>query len=128
MEGNSKCDSRGFTLVEMLITISIVAILSLLTMQTYRESQRVTSRFLAKSHMIKLQSIQSRHWLSTGAYVSLSHLPDIDASGVIIKEVASTASHYEFKAILTHFDKKSPCSTLIVNASELLPKACWSRF
>ena len=124
MEGNC-FKRRGLTLVELLIVLCIVGILTTLTMQSYQSGKRVTSRYLAKSHMIKLQAIQSRYWLSSGAFVPLSKLPNIDTGGVKIKEVASSNSHYEFKAVLTYFDSKDPCRTLVVTNTALLPRQCW---
>lgn len=124
MEGNC-FKKRGLTLVELLIVLCVVGILTTLTMQSYQSGKRVTSRYLAKSHMIKLQAIQSRYWLSSGAFVPLSKLPNIDTGGVKIKEVASSNSHYEFKAVLTYFDSKDPCRTLVVTNTALLPRQCW---
>ena len=124
MEGNY-CKRRGVTLIELLIVLSVVGILTLLTLQSYQLGKKVASRYAAKIHIIKLQSIQSRHWLSSGAFVPLSKLPDIDTGGVKIKEVASSNSHYEFKAVLTYFDSKAPCRTLIVTNTALLPRQCW---
>ena len=124
MEGNY-CKRRGVTLIELLIVLSVVGILTLLTLQSYQLGKKVASRYAAKSHIIKLQSIQSRHWLSSGAFMSLSNLPAIDAGGVEITEVTSSTTYYEYEAVLTYFDINAPCRKLIVTNTALLPRQCW---
>lgn len=124
MEGNC-FKKRGVTLVELLIVLCIVGVLATLTMHSYLLGKKEASRYLAKSHMLKLQSIQARYWINSGAFVSLSKLPSIDTNGVVIKEVTSTASAYEFRVTLTYFGEKEQCRILIVTNTALLPRQCW---
>ena len=124
MEGNY-FTRRGVTLIELLIVLSVVGILTTLTLHSYQLGKKVASRYAAKSHIIKLQSIQSRHWLSGGVFVSLSQLPAIDSGGVEITEVTSSTTHYEYEVELIYFDINAPCRKLIVTNTALLPRQCW---
>jgi len=124
MDGNF-IKRKGFSLVELLIVLCIAGMLTTLTMQSYQSGKKITSRYLAKSHLLKLQSIQARYWMSSDAFVSLSKLPSINTGGVEITEVSSSQNHYEYQAVLTYFDINAPCRKLIVTNTALLPRQCW---
>ena len=124
MEGYCS-EKRGFSLIELLIVLCIVSVLTTLITYSFQSGKRITSRYLAKSHLIKLQSIQSRYWLNSDAFVPLSMLPVIDTGGVEIIEVTWSTTHYEFTAVLSYFNDEDPCQTLVVTNTALLPRQCW---
>jgi type IV pilus assembly protein PilE len=58
----------GFTLVELMITVAIVAILGTIAVNSYRSSVLRANRAEAKSALLRLQAAQEKYYLSLNTY------------------------------------------------------------
>jgi type IV pilus assembly protein PilE len=59
---------RGFTLIEVMITIAIVAILVSIALPSYQEYIRRSSREAAQSQLMELAGTQEKIFLNANAY------------------------------------------------------------
>jgi type IV pilus assembly protein PilE len=62
--------ARGFTLVEVLITVTVVAILAAIALPSYRDYIRRSSREAAQAELVELSAIQEKIFLNVSAYTS----------------------------------------------------------
>lgn len=70
--------SRGFTLIELMITVAVVAILAAVAYPSYTEHVKKGVRRAAQAQMMELANREQQFLLSNRAYVPYS---DITASG-----------------------------------------------
>ena len=64
--------SRGFTLIEVMIVVAIVAILSAVAYPSYQEYVRRGARAEARAAMLKMAQYQERNFSDRGAYVAVT--------------------------------------------------------
>jgi type IV pilus assembly protein PilE len=64
--------SRGFTLIEVMIVVAIVAILSSVAYPSYQEYVRRGARAEARAAMLKMSQYQERNFSDRGAYVAVT--------------------------------------------------------
>ena len=69
--------ARGFTLVEVIITVAIVAILAAVALPSYREHVRKSRRAEAQAYLMAVASRQQQFLLDTRAYA-----PDLATVGI----------------------------------------------
>lgn len=66
----SKCRyQRGFTLIEIVITVLVVAILAAIALPAYQDQVRKSRRAEAKSHMLQMTQCMERFNTSNSTYV-----------------------------------------------------------
>ena len=66
--------NAGFTLIEMLIVVALLAILAAIAMPNYREYVKKSRRAEAQSYLISLAARQQQFLVDTRAYATLATL------------------------------------------------------
>lgn len=61
---------RGFTLIELVITVAIVALLASIALPSYRQYVTRSSREAVQSELIELAGIQDKIFLNSNAYAA----------------------------------------------------------
>ena len=80
--------ARGFTLIEVMITVAIVAILAAVALPSYREHVRKSRRAEAQAYLMAVASRQQQFLLDTRRYA-----PDITTIG--LAPPANVAATYD---------------------------------
>lgn len=86
----------GFTLVEMLVTVAILAIIASLSLTSYRQYLRRSYRADATTALLKIASAQERHYTQNGLYAGAAGLAAAPPAGL---GMAGTAEGYYSLAI-----------------------------
>lgn len=71
--------TRGFNLIELMVTVAIVAILATIAVPSYRAYVERTNRTVAKSGLVELVSRQESHYVERKRYATT--LEDLGLSG-----------------------------------------------
>lgn len=61
---------RGFTLAELMITVSIVALLAAIALPSYRDHVRTSRRAETQAHLMAIASRQQQFLMDTRGYAS----------------------------------------------------------
>ena len=85
---NNSARARGFTLIEVVITVAIVAILAAVAFPTYRDHVRKSRRAEAQAYLMAVASRQQQFLLDTRAYA-----PNLATVGVATP--ANVAAAYD---------------------------------
>jgi len=131
-----KAVTQGFSLIELLVVMALVAILSSFALPTYQSSQQRAQRSLAKLALMK-----TAHWLERAASASGNYptlLPDAVWQTSELRyrlQLQSQANAYVLKAVPLSAQAQDACGSLtlshlgergVQNAS-LTAAQCWGR-
>jgi type IV pilus assembly protein PilE len=83
----------GFTLIELMITVAIIAILAMVAFPGYQSYVRKSMRATAQSHMLAIAAKQEQFLLDQKAYTAT-----LGTGGVNITVPAEIAARYTFAA------------------------------
>jgi len=67
--------TRGFTLIELMITVAVVAIIAAIAYPSYQEQIRKTRRSDAKAALMNAAAIMERHYTQFGQYGGAVTIP-----------------------------------------------------
>jgi len=67
---NGRCNERGFTLIDLIIAIAIVAILTRIALPSYQAYIVRASRQSAQSELVALANAQEKIFLNSNAYTA----------------------------------------------------------
>ena len=76
-----KATQRGFTLIELMITVAIIAVLAAVAFPSYTEHVRKGTRRAAQAQMMELANREQQFLLSTRTYVPYT---TITGSGYVL--------------------------------------------
>jgi len=123
----------GFSLIEIMIVIAIVAILMSLSVAVYRQHMHKVYRKTAISDLLQLQLVEERYHTHYGHYADASKitLPTNQQYRFIISEVSDT--HYLLSAIAKtdsmqvddEKDGQSCASLALDQKNKRMPQVCW---
>ena len=113
----------GFTLVELLIVVAVMAILVALALPNYQESIRKSRRSDAQSELMKFAGVAERVFTLNSSYATVDDDPDADnPNDDIIPDntdfytysfvAAATASTYSIRAVPGGSQVTDACGTM----------------
>jgi type IV pilus assembly protein PilE len=130
---------RGFTLIELMITVAIIALLTMVAMPAYRDHTVRANRSAAASYLLEVANLQERHFLDARAYAAsmaamgASAPPEVSANYRITTagNNASTPPSYTVTATPTGGQlSDDSCGVLTLNNQGLKTHAggsrCWN--
>lgn len=67
-------DSRGFTLVELMVTVAIIGILAAIAYPSYQQHIRKSNRSAAQSEMLHIANMEQEYFLANRSYADKAAL------------------------------------------------------
>lgn len=123
--------SRGFTLIELMIVVSIVGVLAAIAYPAYTGHVLKSRRAVAQSCLLELGQFMERYYTTNMSYASAS-LPacSIDVTGFYTFSFSGTpdASTFTVQATRTGAQANDSCGTLTLNQAGTRGAAaadCW---
>lgn len=134
---------RGFTLIELMITVAIVGILAAIAYPSYQEHVLKSWRANAASCLLELANRMERRYTGDSAYNSSTDLPatecvnEIETNGRYAFDFAKdepTENTFILEAQNQNAQANDPCGTLTINhlgqksqATGQTTATCWRR-
>jgi type IV pilus assembly protein PilE len=106
------CNRRGFTLIELMITVAIVAILTTLAYPSYIEHIKKTRRGEAKTALLDLATRQERYFSVNNTYADTPVKLGLTGAAFPIPILVSSRSYYNMSVTVG-----TPPSTYTVTAT-----------
>jgi type IV pilus assembly protein PilE len=120
----SKRNLLGFTLIELMIVVAIVAILAAIAIPSYRKYVLQSHRSVAKSTLLEMASREERYYTLNNAYpasaTSLNYpsatisVPDATAPYYQVS-VVNGGSNFSLQAVPTGSQANDTCGTYTLN-------------
>ncbi len=128
MNKGLRASMGGFTLIELMIVVAIVAILASVALPSYQDSVRKTRRAEAQAHLMELASFMERTFTENNSYAGAT----VAASGITDDSYALTiptltATTYTLTATPDSAQSADSCGTMtITQTGATTPAAnCW---
>jgi len=121
--------SKGFTLIELMITVVIIAILVAIAYPSYQDSVLKTRRATGQADLIQIANYMERFFTENGTYVGASIASSgitNDSYGFVV--TAATATAYTLTATATGAQTADTACTpmTITDTSVTTPASgCW---
>ncbi len=120
---------KGFTLIELMITVVIIAILAAIAYPSYQDSVLKTRRATGQANLIEIANYMERFFTENGTYVGAS----IASSGITNDDYAftmpvATATTYTLTATATGAQTAdSSCTPMTIAHTGVTTPAsgCW---
>jgi type IV pilus assembly protein PilE len=127
---------NGFTLIELMIVVAIIAILAAIAYPSYQDSVRKTKRAVAQADLMELASFMERFFTENNRYhqtnaatpVAVS-LPTINNDDYTYSLPTKTAATFVLQAVPKSGSGQNAdtgCTTLTLsNTGAKTPASCW---
>ncbi len=118
---NELQQSRGFTLVELMIVVVIVAILAMVAYPSYVDHVRKTRRSEAQADLVELASFMERYYTEnnsyTGAALPFSQSPRTGTAryNIALTTTAGPPSTFLLTATALSDQAKDGCGNMTIN-------------
>ena len=108
--GQTVSRGRGFTLVELLIVVAIIAILMGIGLPSYQDYMRKAARSGAKGAMLDLAQNEERYFTANGIYLAVGVPPAVPPTGWLTYNGSDVNSRWD-----TAFEKVSDSGHRVAN-------------
>lgn len=118
---------NGFTLLELLITLSVALIIGSIAVPAYQHSIQQGRKHIMQSRMLSLHLQQQHFYLSNQKYASESELDVIPTEYYSVSIKQSSENDFVIIATAKHSQKTGThCDTLSINQHLIKrPDDCW---
>lgn len=130
---------RGFTLIELMITVAIVAILASIALPAYNDSVRKSRRAQAKADLVEYAQLAERHYTVNGSYATFAlpttsspREPGATARYTLALDPAPTATAFTITATALTDQTNDRCGDLSLNQAGVKTRStgvplrdCW---
>lgn len=101
----------GFTLVELMIVVAIVAILAAIALPSYQDSVRKAARRAAQAFILDIANREQQFFLDNRSFTN-----EFGSTGLNLASPAETAGRYTFSIDTTLPAGPPPCFTITATA------------
>ncbi len=126
--------AQGFSLIELMITISVIGVLSTLSVGSYRANILKTNRAEARTQMVMIQSVYESYYSQNNQYPTANTLPPLTSIprtanysySTVLNTTAMIVTGYTITATATgNQANDTGCTSLTLNnLGNLLPASC----
>lgn len=120
---------NGFTLIELMITVAVIAIISAIAIPSYQNHILKSRRSEAITQLLQAQLKQEKLWLTSSPHKYSRDINELGVSNSSYYTFSTEAQDngYQLKATATGSQlKDSACLSLTINQhSDKTPSNCW---
>lgn len=109
-------NKRGFTLIELMITVAIVGILAAIALPSYQNSVMKSRRADAKSSLMEFANIMERHATVNNSYLPNPAYTPQHTEYYTISITSNTGSAYTLTAAPIGSQADDECGTLTLSS------------
>jgi type IV pilus assembly protein PilE len=88
--------ARGFTLIEVMITVAVIAILAAIALPAYQEQIRKSRRSAAQGVLMQVASREQQLFLDSRQYVAAANTAALASSNIKVTVQSNLTSAYGF--------------------------------
>ena len=115
--------ARGFTLIELMIVVVVVAILAAIAIPSYRQYVLRTNRTEAKRTLLNVAAAQEKFYLQNNSYAGSSALTMTPPAGLGIQ---GTTEHGHYTVAINGADAATFSATAIAQGGQAQDSRCAS--
>ncbi len=117
---------KGFTLIELMIIVVVIAILSAIAMPAYQEQIAKAKRADAAGTLVTAAQALERYYTSNGTYLDAggnlaavfpTQVPDNGAAYYTVSAVSAGANNFTLRATRTGSMSSDPCGNLELSST-----------
>jgi len=129
-----RSNTRGFTLIELMVVVAIIAILAMIAYPSYTEQVRKSRRGTAQACLVELAQYMERYYTTNMAYTNAA-LPNTDCRNELTNfytfsfSGTPNATTFTIQAVPTGAQAGDTCGTLTIDqAGQKTPTTtgCWT--